>query len=106
MQAPNTPFQPTASRARSLLLIHVSAARSRQLNGNPLGCSQYRCTSLHVLLRDLTITECLLKAFLIPFRHHRCSRVKNKEPVYGSVLAPYSVCSCAKWEFQFIPNPP
>jgi hypothetical protein len=33
----NTPLQPTASRARSVLFWQPVAARSRQLNGNPFG---------------------------------------------------------------------
>jgi len=43
--APNTPFQPTASRARSLLFERDSMQRSRQLNANPFG-GFHLCTSI------------------------------------------------------------
>jgi hypothetical protein len=59
--APNTPLQPTASRARSLVFDTLVVARSRLLNGNPLGGSQsYGCLVFERRCSVLWLTNAVL----------------------------------------------
>jgi hypothetical protein len=55
---PNTPLQPTASRARSFGFLNAFAARLRQLNGNPLDAGHQRISYRnHAMMKKTTLSS-------------------------------------------------